>query len=320
MGSSLSAVRHYGKYGLSRSPLRALFDSAVFGGAYLVTFLPQALDRWPVAATMVAYRTILSWKVRRVAAKMTALLGDNGVGHRDTALVYWRMRVETHWMRARAMHRRDPKLHISLEGLEHLEEALAHGRGAILWRMFFCSSYVAKRALAEAGYPLVHLSHWDHGNRGLNWPGLRIFAPMYRKAEVRYLKERVALPKDTSLDHLRRLLDHLADNQTLSIFGNIQGRAPVEIEILGTKRLLASGGPLLARRTGAALLTVRAERLAQDNYKVTIDPPVTLEAGLDRQGLTKAAIAEFARRVEQAVRENPESWYRWSSYADHQVG
>jgi lauroyl/myristoyl acyltransferase len=313
-------VRLYGKYGLSRSPQRAVFDSLVFGAAYAITYLPQVVDRWLVWVTMLGYRSILRRKVRVVAAKMGAALGgpgDTPARWMEISLAYWRMRVETHWMRAREMHRRAPTVTITLEGIEHLEDALERGRGAIVWRMFFCSSHVPMRALAEAGYPLVHLSHWDHGNRGLNWPGLRVFAPMYLKAEVRYLSERVVLPQNESLDYLRRLVARLEENHAVSIFGNIQGRSPVSAEILGVKRLLASGAPSLARKTGAPLLTMRARRVARDHYVVTIDPPIGVDARLGRRAFTESAVAEYARRVEAAVREHPESWYRWATYTDH---
>lgn len=311
----------YGKYGVYRSRPRAMFDVLVLGGAYLVTFLPAGIDRWLVRATVLAYRTVLRQKVRHVATKMERLIGPEPPPRQtwtNLALAYWEMRSESHWMRARAMHRSEQPLEITLEGREHLEKALEGGKGVILWRMFFCSSHIPKRALAEAGHPMVHLSHWDHGNRGLGRAGLKVFAPRWIRAEVRYLRERVVLPDDESLDYLRRLLAALRDNQPLSIFGNLPGyRSPLPIEILGTKRLLATGAPALSRRTGAPLLTLRAVRLGPLRYRVIIDEPIEVDTTGGRAEFIESAIRQYAARVEDAVRRHPESWYRWSVYIEH---
>jgi lauroyl/myristoyl acyltransferase len=300
----------------------AWLDLAAVVGAYLVTFLPQRIDRWMVAATMPFYRTLLRRKVDAVAAKMQRLVGDPPPDRSwdEAALEYWRMRAEAHWLRVRSLHRRVPDVDITLEGLEYLEAALAAGTGAILWRMFFCSSHIPMQALAEVGYPLVHLSHWDHGSRGFNTPGLKLFPRLWLRAEVRHLEERVVIPRDSSLGYLRRLLEHLGSNHVLSIFGNIPGRSGVPIEILGTSRLLAAGAPSLARRTGAPLLTMHAVRLGPDRFRVVIDEPVQPDAGLDRRDYLEAAVAEYARRVESRVRANPASWYRWAIYQDHRGG
>jgi lauroyl/myristoyl acyltransferase len=287
-------------------------------GAYLITFLPQRVDLWMVAATMPAYRTLLRHKVNAVAVTMERLLDESPQDRSwsDLALAYWRMRAEAHWLRVRSLHRRGPEVDITLVGLHHLESALAEGKGAILWRSFFCSSHIPKEALARAGHRLVHLSHWDHGARGFNLPGLRLFAPLWVRAEVRHLRERVVLPRDSSLDYLRVLLDHLQANHVLSIFGNIRGRASVPIEILGTQRLIASGAPALARKTGAALLTMDAERLGPNRFRVVIAEPIELDPDLDRRSAIRAAVEEFGRRVEERVRAHPDSWYRWAIYRD----
>jgi lauroyl/myristoyl acyltransferase len=299
--------------------MRNWFDLMVLGGAYIVTFLPQRADRLMVALTMPAYRSVLRYKTRAVAAKMERLLEDPPAGRTwdDLALEYRRMRAESHWLRVRSLHRKGAAADITLEGLEHLEGVLETGKGAILWRSFFCSSHIPKQALAEAGHPLVHLSHWDHGARGAGIAGLRLFPPLWIRAEVRHLHERVELPRDASLDYLRRLVRHLRANRVLSIFGNIRGKAPVATEILGTRRLLASGAPSLARQTGAALLTMYAVRLGPNRYRVVIEEPLRVNAALDRRSFAEAAVAEYARRVDATIRRHPESWYRWSIFQEH---
>ena len=295
------------------------FDFAALAAAYVVTFLPQRVDRWMVAATMPVYRTVLRHKTESVAAKMERLLGTSPQDRswQDVALEYWKMRAEAHWLRVRSLHRRGAPVDISLDGLEHLEAALVEGNGAILWRSFFCSSHIPKQALGEAGYPLVHLSDWDHGARGFNLPGLRLFAPLWIRAEVRHLEERVVKPRGASLDYMRRLQDALQANMVLSIFGNLRGRAPIRAELLGTQRRLASGAPSLAHSTGAGLLTMYAVRTGPNRFRVVIERPLPVDRGLDRRAFVEAAVAEYVRRVDATVRRHPDSWYRWSIFRDH---
>ena len=220
-------------------------------------------------------------------------------------------------LRVRSLHRRGAPVDISLDGLEHLEAALVEGNGAILWWSFFCSSHIPKQALGEAGYPLVHLSDWDHGARGFNLPGLRLFAPLWIRAEVRHLEERVVKPRGASLDYMRRLQDALQANMVLSIFGNLRGRAPIRAELLGTQRRLASGAPSLAHSTGAGLLTMYAVRTGSNRFRVVIERPLPVDRGLDRRAFVEAAVAEYVRRVDATVRRHPDSWYRWSIFRDH---
>ena len=243
----------------------SLADIIVLVIAYGVTFLPQPVDGWIVGVTLGLNSRRRRDQIDALAAAMQRALGDPPENDwSEVATEHERIRIETKWQRVRAIHRKTPKVVLSFDGLEHLNAALEAGHGAVLWRMLFCSSHLPKQALWQAGHPMVHLSNWYHGSRHRNYPGLRVFAPLYIKAETRFLAARIVIPRDGSLGYLQVLLGHLEANQVLSIFGEHEGRASVATTILGKEFHLATGAPALARRADAPLLASYIYREGRD--------------------------------------------------------
>lgn len=295
--------------------LGSLVDVVGGYGLYLLTFLPRRVDSWLAGLWGLLVPLVRRNRMRRVQTRMGEALGADarGDGWRTTAVTYLRMRAETHIQRLRGAHGRLPDIDLQVEGLPYLEAALEGGRGVLLWRMQFCSPHLAKRALADAGRPVVHLSNWFHGSRFPTRLGLRVFAPLYIRSEVRHLEARVVIPPDGSLGYLRDLLGRLEHNEIVSIFGELEARAAVRVALLGREMPIATGVPSLARRSGAPILTSYTVRVSPDRYRVVIEPPIAVDGSLDRRAFTETAVSEFGKRLEQAVRRHPESWNLWEA-------
>src|SRR5688572_27730248 len=78
---------------------------------------------------------------------------------------------------------------IAIEGREHVDAALAAGKGVILWvNEFVGSDLVAKAAVQQAGYPVSHLTRPEHGYSKSRL-GMRYLNPIRRRAEDRFLAE-----------------------------------------------------------------------------------------------------------------------------------
>ncbi len=200
---------------------------------------------------------------------------------------------------------------VELRGLEHLDAALAAGRGAILWTMSFCGPLLPKLALARAGVRITHLSMSFHGGFSPSWAAVRILNPWTRRAEDKHLAERVVIPLDRGLGYVRRLRAVLLGNGVLSIAGEHRGPRNVRLPFLGEETEFATGAWSLARATGAALLTVSANRPRPGAYEVAIGAPVAIPPG--RAGSAELVIGELVRRLEHAVRAHPADWERWST-------
>jgi lauroyl/myristoyl acyltransferase len=220
------------------------------------------------------------------------------------------VRTQGYWARARGFHGRGWAADLEVLGREHLDRAVQGGSGAVLWRMDFCGSHIATQALHRLGFPLVHVSRPEHGMPHDDPIGRRIVAPLYRRAETRYLAERVEIGTDGSLDYLRVLMARLRANGIVSIMGEFPGRAGVTTTVRGVEMEFATGAPSLARTAGAELLTMYSHRLAYDRYRVIIEEPISA-TGPGRAGGNEAAVAEFATRLERAITAHPESWMRW---------
>ena len=117
------------------------------------------------------------------------------------------------------------------------------------------SNVGVKQALAEAGYPLVHLSRPGHGFSASRL-GVRIVSPLMRRAETPVLAERLVIDDSGSSGPLRQLRRRLAENRVVSItVGRSAPRVATAPFLDGGLRLPA--GPItLAAGARAALLPV----------------------------------------------------------------
>lgn len=192
---------------------------------------------------------------------------------------------------------------VRLLGRQHLDTALASGRGAILWvAPFAFASLVAKLTLHQHGVRLCHLSRWFHGASQSRW-GVALLNPIQRRAEDCYLKERVMIARGQSpLAAMRRLRELLAGNEVVSIRVGHRAAGTVRVPFLCGELELATGPIRLAAASGAPLMpifTVREWESGQAPvYTTTIEPPLPIEGHLGGNALLRPAAAELAQRFE----------------------
>ncbi|MGA9033663.1 MAG: hypothetical protein WB402_14200 [Sulfuricaulis sp.] len=163
--------------------------------------------------------------------------------------------------------------HLRLEGREHIEHALAAGKGAVLWIAPMASKdLITKMALHQAGYPVSHLSRFDHGFSISLW-GARLFNPLWTRIEERFLAERLVMSPSVQVSPLRWLIKRLRENRVVSLAANREGRKyPLTLPFLSGTIQLAEGAPTLAMSTGAALLPVFTVREPDGTYITKVEP------------------------------------------------
>lgn len=256
-----------------------------------------------------------------IRARMEQVLGGRAdrLDLEQAALEYCRRTLEEWWGHCRALHRAGWQVHTEVEGLEHLAQARAAGKGAILWVMSFAGYLVPKIALHRAGTELVLLSAADHG---AHYPptrlGLAVVGPWFRVAEDRYIAERVVIPPDQSLGYLRTIKARLEANRNVWIAGErVAPRGNVNVRLLGREVRLATGAASLAFSVGSALLPVDIVRERSFRYRLRIDRPIAPPAG-DKDEFVAAAVTEFAARVERRILEHPADWM-WEAHVVGQL-
>ena len=198
---------------------------------------------------------------------------------------------------------------IELRGREHIDKALDAGKGAVLW--INPSSYaelVVKKALFEAGIPLVNLRGYIHPYSGSRW-GRRFLNPIRTSVEDRYLESTVVLYPNREAVALREMQLWLRKNAVVSIFAIAAADKPLEVPCLSGTLRLAMGAPTLARLSRAPLLPVYTCNNETGGFQVTIGEPIQREGVSSPLEMAQA----FADRTAVEVAECPQVWRGWLS-------
>lgn len=203
--------------------------------------------------------------------------------------------------------------HIKLEGLEHIDEALASGTGCILWVAHFVfAPNVVKAGLFQAGRAVTHLSRLEHGFSATRF-GIRVLNPVRSAYEDRLLAGRIEFERARPAHALIRVRRKLLNGEIVSLTsGAWEGGTLVDASLGEGRTKLAVGPVWLARATGARLLPVFAVRTGRpDEYVVEIGNPVDVSASASSDVSYLAAVPEFLRLQEAWIRRYPEQWRGW---------
>ncbi len=203
---------------------------------------------------------------------------------------------------------------IVLEGREHVDAALAEGRGAILWvtPMVF-SDLVTKLAFARAGYAVSHLSRTIHGFSDTKL-GARLLNPIRTTIERRHLAERLVIGRDGLIGAekpLAALAQRLAGNRMVSITVGDMGRRIGSTPFMSGSIPLATAPPWLALQTRAPLLPVFTVREADGGFLTRVEPPIPAAEAADRDQSIAVMHRSYTARLEPFLRRYP-GQYDWS--------
>ena len=202
---------------------------------------------------------------------------------------------------------------ITVEGAGHLNHALSRGKGAILWGMSFCGPVVPKMGMLHRGVAVTHLSTSHHPGFSETLAAIHVLNRWATKSENKYLSERVIVPSGGSRAGLMGLLEQrLQNNACLSIVGDHRVKTGIEVACLGTRRRFGTGAPRLAQSTQAELLTLYSYQTGPFRYRVIIESPIDMQTGREGQ---RAAVSQFAARLERHVKSHPADWDEWANAA-----
>ncbi|HZT67233.1 MAG TPA: phosphatidylinositol mannoside acyltransferase [Acidimicrobiales bacterium] len=185
----------------------------------------------------------------------------------------------------------------SYEGLDHIDAALAAGRGAILALPHLGTWDSGGAFLASIGYPLTVVVEPIRPQRLFDW-----FAAMRASLGL----EVVPLGPTAVAAVTRRLrqggLVALVSDRDLAGTG-------VEVEFFGERTRLPGGAATLALRTGAALLPVAVYLQPKGRMHAVVRPalPVARQATL-REDVVRVTQA-LAAAMEELIRAHPEQWH-----------
>ena len=208
-----------------------------------------------------------------------------------------------------------------IEGLEHLREPLAAGRGIVLLESSgFGLRYRPKRMLGERGIPLWQLHGPGHFGGEGSWLAARWVTPRFERAERRFVEGIIRLPASGSLAFSRTLLAVLGQGRVVCLAGDGRiGRRQLALPFLGATRPFATGWTSLARVTGAALVPAFAWAEAGGGVRLVLEPPLSGDRSAGRRASpalahdsgAPALLREYARRLEAHTRRRPGCYIDW---------
>jgi lauroyl/myristoyl acyltransferase len=209
---------------------------------------------------------------------------------------------------------RDPGLmrslqRVHIDGLEHLEAALARGKGVILWEMPFGKRLWAKAVLAHRGFRLVQLHGRTHGASD-SWVGQNVIRKIHRRLAAGLYAEVLEMTRESI--YLRHVLERLERNAIICMQGyGTAGSKFVSVNFLGTRQHFATGAVRMAQRSGAALIPMICFRDAGREHRLVLGEPVPLEGMAGGDADLVAAVRHYAELLESFIRKYPEQWGGW---------
>jgi len=215
------------------------------------------------------------------------------------------------FIRLPAMSAEEVKRTTCYEGKEHLDQALAAGRGVILLTGHLGNWELVGARIAADGYPLSviaraqrddRLSDYIHDTR--QQTGMRV---LHREESVR-----ASLRALRSNELVGILLDQNAGDEGIFVdfFGHLASTAP--------------GAAAFALRTGAVVVPTFGRRNPDDTHTIVVQEAVPLIRTGDLKQDIAANTAHYTKLIEQQIRRQPEQWFwlhkRWKSRPPEERG
>jgi len=270
-------------------------------GAALARALPATVA---LALARAASRVVAPRLGTRRATSRAHLRRVHGEGISEEALdraveATWRSYAR-YWVEAfriSAMSRAELEAGMSWEGVGHVEDALAAGRGAIL--------------------AMPHLGGWDYGGAWFAATGypstvvVEMIEPpelfeFFREMRRGFGVDVVPLDKDAGaaiLGALRRggMIGLVCDRDI--------NRTGIPVELFGAPTTLPAGPATLALRTGAVLLPTAVYFGDDGQHRGVVRPPISTERTGKLRDDVAVVTQELADELEHLIRLAPEQWH-----------
>ncbi len=187
-----------------------------------------------------------------------------------------------------------------IRGIEHFEEALALGKGVILFS--------------------AHFGPFDYVSQWFSAKGYQLTIPVERLKDERMLKLMVSLRSSKGVHFvplggsapMRAIVQALRNNQLVLITGDraVQGES-VEKPFFGAIARLPLGPVSLSLRTGASLVGAFSWHASRNEIKGEF-VPLTLELPQEERKNPDAVMDGLIKRMERIIKAHPEQWVVFS--------
>lgn len=270
--------------------------------------VPQPVMFTLVTAAGLTAFTLARRTRRRILRNMRALLPEMSPARRVTLCArYFVQECLTIYEQAVEYHRgllgggaggERGRVTFDVDGLDHLDAALAQGRGAIVLtphvgNYFYFFWWLSQRheclTVATMGSPEIR--------------------PLYLGFEALGL-DGFDYDADPPLAIVRGLRALLARGGVAFLMGDFARPGFPQATLLGRPSEFAAGPVVLALESGAPVVPLTGKRVSWRRHRMTFGAPLDLAARFTSRE-RQAALDETVRAMEQAIREAPDQWLYW---------
>ncbi len=272
-----------------------LAGAAYYAGARILRVVPAGFRHAAVAPGGTAWYWLSTSQRRAALDNYAAVLGrersDPQVARvaRRAFQNYGRMLVDFVLMGSLTPNELIERTNV--DGREHLDAALARGRGVIMAVPHMGSWDVAGSYAAALGYQISAVAE--------RFPGSLNDAVV--QTRQRFGLSVIMLGRAA----VRALTEALRANHIVALLCDLEQGPGTAIRFFGRRAIVPGGPAALALKTGAALMPATQYATAPGRHHIHLDPPLAVHEGETKERLIQRVIDRF----EEFIRERPEQWY-----------
>lgn len=187
---------------------------------------------------------------------------------------------------------------VEIEGLHHLDEALAKGKGVVALSAHFGSFPLLLSKLGLEGYKIHSVL------RHMRDPKLdQLFE---KKRDRMHVGSIYTQPRQECVN---QSLQALRNNEIVFVqLDQNFGTAGVFVDFFGVKAATATGPIVFSMRTGAPIVPMFIYRIDGPRHKIVIEPAMEVEGEGEKGERIVKAVAKFTALIEQYIRKYPHEW------------
>lgn len=208
------------------------------------------------------------------------------------------------FIRLPAMTAEDIRRMAEMRGAEHIDAALARGKGIILLTGHVGNWEITGARIAAQGYTLNVIARPQRDDALTD-----LLLATREAAGMRVYHRGSAVKASLAAFRRNELVGMLLDQNA--------GEDGVFVEFFGHLASTAAGAAVFALRTDAAVLPTFGWRNPDNTHTVVVDPAVPLIRTEDYRQDIIANTAQYTKTIEDKIRAHPEQWFwlhkRWKS-------
>ena len=189
-------------------------------------------------------------------------------------------------------------LKIKIEGKEHLDAALARGKGVIALGAHFGSFTLLGTRLAIEGYPFNLIV--NVGRFRKLWGKLAYYQGIVGQQTIPLKPVPASIKKSLNCLHRNEILYIVADEQ--------QRRGGFPVPFFGQVAYSPPGPAILSLKTGAPILPMFILRDDELNRTLVIKSPLQFEPTKDQRKDIERLTYQSTKAIEETVRQYPAQW------------